>query len=437
MSHHPTSYASPWPPPNTDVGGLTHSQGPSNALLHEAAQRDMEMVRAMNPPQFHSETPATQLPEPVLPDDFASRAVMLDRQIVEHGIAVDRKKLVSLGQDRFRQLLERDREARSEQRVFRTGHDFSRWSGVDFAFATIGALEATGIPARTNHEILSGAGVDREAVRTIDSFSDLWKSTTEPRSVRALFAFRDLFESLVFGRSLLEQIADDNRVHSKFFAGGYPSRKVSLFRSWLSTLRGPLLSVSVRQPHFALIAWLAGERTPVPSPTHLVHEFFSVRAPNKGQLLFCDALLQGFALGKSGWQLWEHVGRLTRKATDQVELEHRRSTLAKRFPAIERFHARVKRCFYRPVGDHLERDDKGHWLFLDEITHDCLQQLSLMVALTVEDALPDSLVARFESWFLCEAAKPPKALQQKIDEALKAAFPGSNFHVTVEEAARQ
>jgi hypothetical protein len=47
-------------------------------------------------------------------------------------------------------------------------------------------------------EIASESGKDREAVRSINGFHDLWKSTSEPRAVRAVHHFRSLFESLVF-----------------------------------------------------------------------------------------------------------------------------------------------------------------------------------------------------------------------------------------------
>ena len=306
---------------------------------------------------------------------------------------------------------------------------------MKLAFGNIGAAEAS-IPERTTTECLVGSGLDRDAVRYLDGFQDLWKIFyAQPRAVRAVYAFRDVFESLVFGRSLLEGIGDDNRLRSNFFVGGN-ARKVLLFRDWLQTLQGPLLRVSIRDPLFALIAWLAGERTPAPTPGDLAREFSDVRAPDADRLRFCEALAQGFALGLNHWQLWQHVGRLTRKAHDHDTLMRWRLTLAKGFPRIEAFHKTLRAAFTREMGyginNHLELDDKRHRLFLDEIIHDCSQQFSFVVAMAINDALPDCLVACFQNWFLAETAKPPKALAENIDEALQTAFPGSTFELQLE-----
>jgi hypothetical protein len=412
-----------------------HDKKFSDTLSREAGERDMAMIRAMNPPTIRKELTRPPIREPELPPDFASRAAKLDKEIVERGIGVDRSKLLALGKERFTKLLALDCEARGEQRIFGPRIDFSRWPGVEFAFARIGAAQAS-IPERRHSEVLSGAGIDREAVRGIAGFDDLWKTTAEPRAVRAVYAFRDVFEPLLFSRSLLNRIGDDNRLHSNFFCGGNP-RKVPLFRDWLKTLPAPLLSVSVREPLWHLVAWLSGERAPAPSQSDLAREFFGVRSPDANQLRFCDALMQGFALGLDSWNLWQYCGRLTRKAWDIDELTRWRQTLAKRFPRIANFHNEILAFFYRDVGTregaHRQLDDKAHRLFIDEIVHDRLQQISFLVALAVEDALPGSLVARFQSWFLIEGAKQPKTLGEKITEALRTAFPGARFTVTIAE----
>jgi hypothetical protein len=428
----PNDWLSPGiPPPGAEHG--YRSPKVSETLGREAAEREMALVRAMNPPSLR-QAPAPELRAPTLPDDFAQRCAELDKKIVEHGVGIDRDRLILLGKERFQQLLEADREARIE-RGFGPHIDLSRWGSVQFAFANLGALEATAIRERTNSEILSGAGLDRGRVQSITSFEDLWKSTSMPRAVSAVYTFRGLFESLLFARSLLEQIGDDNRLHSVFFADGNP-RKVLLFRDWIQTLRGPLVSVAVRQPLFTLMSWMAQEKEPAPGPGELAREFFDVRAPAKEQLRFTEALLEGFCQGLDSWDLWQFVGRLTHKAPDLGLLEDWRRVLAQRFPGIAEFHHDIACCFYRPVGSGgLELDHKRHRLFIDGLVHDHLQQISFVIALAVDDALPGSLVARFQSWFLCETAKPPQALHDKIDEALKIAFPDSTFTVEMAEEA--
>jgi hypothetical protein len=422
------------PPYGAEVG-LPHHGKVSEPLLREAAQREMAMIRALNPPLWKAPTQPL-VREPELPADFATRVAKLDREIVEHGVAVDRSKLLALGKTRFTELLAADREARGEERIFGPRTDFTRWSGVDFCFTRLGALEATGIPARRNAEILSGAGMDREAVRAIAGFGDLWKSRVEPRAVQSVYRFRDVFESLVFGRAMLDRLSDDDRLRSSFFTGG-TLRKVLLFRDWIPTLRAPLLSVTIREPLWHLIGWLAGEKSLAPDPAELAREIFGVRAPSAEMLRFAESLMQGFCLGLDGWTLWEYVGRLTRKARDYAELCRWRETLARRFPRIAAFHKEIESFFYRHVGSssgsYRELDAKRYRLFVDEFLYDRLQRLSLIAALAIDEAVPDCVVARFQSWFLCETAKAPKALAETITAALRTAFPRSAFTVSISE----
>ncbi|PYK64987.1 MAG: hypothetical protein DME50_10650 [Verrucomicrobia bacterium] len=282
MNEEPRVTTSFWPPRNTEIAGA-EQRGVSEALGREAAQREMAKIRAMNPPPWRrSRRPPIR--EAELSADFATRIAKLDQEIVERGVAVDRSKLLMLGKSRFAELLAADREARGIQRVFRPRNDFSRWSSVQLAFARVGALESS-IRARSNSEILAGAGVDREAAREIVGLQDLWKSIGYPPSIKALYNFHDRFASLIFGRSLLERIGDDNRVHSNFFCGG-SQRKVLLFREWIRTLRGPILSISLRDPLWTLIAWMAGDKSPAPDASELAKEIFGVRAPNAEALRF-------------------------------------------------------------------------------------------------------------------------------------------------------
>ncbi|PYK64986.1 MAG: hypothetical protein DME50_10645 [Verrucomicrobia bacterium] len=145
--------------------------------------------------------------------------------------------------------------------------------------------------------------------------------------------------------------------------------------------------------------------------------------------------MRGFALGFDSWGLWNYVGQRTRKAWDLDELGRWRKPLAKRYPRIESFHKELEYHFYRDVGGsytpHRELDAKAHRLFIDEIVHDGLQQVSFVVALALSDTLP--VVGRWQSWFLCEAERASESLPEKIRERLQTAFPGSMFHVAIAE----
>jgi hypothetical protein len=63
--------------------------------------------------------------------------------------------------------------------------------------------------------------------------------------------FRDAFDSLGFGQSMLQRLSDDGPVDNCFFAGG-SGAKVRYFDDWLSAPKTQLWRVAIRQvdPHF-------------------------------------------------------------------------------------------------------------------------------------------------------------------------------------------
>jgi hypothetical protein len=425
--HEKSSFSHYGVPFGTEVSLPQHSTEVSEAISREAGERDLAMLRAMNPPTFEASTKPS-IREPELPADFASNAARLDREIVDRGIAVDREKLLALGKERFARLLEADRLARDEQRVFGTRTDFTRFESVQFALA--GAFAAA-IPRRRHAEILSGHGADREAAAQISSFNDLWKLASEPRAVRAVHQFRDEFESLVFARSLLEQIGDDNRVRSRFFVGG-SGRKVALFSDWLAVLE-PLVSVTVRGALFSIVSWLANEKQPSVGVLQLAQEISGARVPRLHEIRLAQALFSGFLLGYDGWELWDYVGSRTRCAPDFEALVHWRKVLSKRFRAIGDFHAELASRFYRDIGTregaHRQLDATAHQRFVDQTVNGCLNVVSALVAIAATDAQP---VARFQNSILLEG-KTPKFLQARIESELATAFPSSTFSVAISE----
>jgi hypothetical protein len=130
-----------------------------------------------------------------LSDDHAARVEKLDQQIHERGVPVSRDGLLSLGKARFNELLAADRVARSE-RVIAPRCDLTGWASVFYAFAQSGLLDQIPVPARSMAEQYSGAGADRDLARKVEGFADLWKFFgSEPRAIRAIYAFRALFEA--------------------------------------------------------------------------------------------------------------------------------------------------------------------------------------------------------------------------------------------------
>jgi hypothetical protein len=256
----------------------------------------MALMRDLNGAGFSSTKPQPlQLREPRLHDDHAQRVANLDQEIYERGVAIDRDKLLSLGRERFARLLECDRAARTE-RVIGTRCDLTSFASVFFAFAQAGALQHATVKAPTMHEQLCGLDVELEQARAITDFVDLWKfSSSEPRAVRAVYAFNDVFESLVFAQSLFTSIDDDCRVHHKFFSRG-SGDKARLFDSCLPALKGAHHRVLLRNSTAALVFWLSQETGAPPEARDLARYFFQVRAPSIEQIKFAAALLEGFLL---------------------------------------------------------------------------------------------------------------------------------------------
>jgi hypothetical protein len=357
-------------------------------------------------------------------------------------VAIDRERLVSIGQKRFKSLLALDREARSLQRVIGHNTDLTAWRSTQFAFAVVRALEVTAVPPRKHADVIAGRGADREAVRKIENFAGLWKGTSsEPQSVRAVYAFRDVFESLAFGASMLERLSSDGRLRSRFFCGG-ESRKVGYFDDWKSVLQGSHFKVTLAQPLWHVLAWLTKEKTPLPDSAEQAREWFGVRAPSPAQVHLTDAIVQGFLLSYREWSLWEYVGNKTRTLTDLMALETWRKELAKRFPAIARFHDVISDLFWRDVssatyGAHRQFDPAAHRAYLERELQKLLDCVSALTALAIEETLSGAtVVARFSDWFLCQGHKPKSVpTSEKIERKLGAAFLGSSFRVTIEEVA--
>jgi hypothetical protein len=404
----------------------------SAAASRGEAEREMAYLQALNPGATPTLRPKMlELKRPVLAEDHVQRVADLDEKIYARGVAVDRDKLLALGRQRFGELLAADRAARTE-RVIGTRCDLSSFPSTYLALAQGGA-QVTAVPAPTIHEQYQGIGKELDRARQVSGCVDLWKLSSEPRAVRYVYAFRDIFELLVFGQSLFTWIEDDSRIHHKFFRGD-SGEKVHYFEQWLPALKGPHHRVLFRNSTAALLFWLAGEQSPLPDARDLAKEWFGVRAPSPKQINFAAALFDGFLLDHKGWNLWQHVGRATRTLPDRVLLECWSSQMQKRFRRIDVFHRQVAGFFLKPVRDHHEFEPARHRAFVNATLDQLLNSVSALAALTIEENSPaDSapVAARFRDWILC-TGKPKPQLPERIAAKLEATFTGSRFKIEIE-----
>jgi hypothetical protein len=117
----------------------------------EAGGREMALLRDLNGGYAQPQQQPPQLRAPRLHGDHAQRIAKLDEEIYERGIAVDRERRLSLGKQRFKQLLAAERLARSE-RAIGTRCDLTSFASVLFALSQQGGAGGTGV----SQQILTG-----------------------------------------------------------------------------------------------------------------------------------------------------------------------------------------------------------------------------------------------------------------------------------------
>jgi len=211
---------------------------------------------------------------------------------------------------------------------------------------------------------------------------------------------------------------------------------VPLFADWLSALQGAHYKVAIGDPLFSVLAWLSGDRTPVPDPLDLARYWSNARVPSEKQIQLAKSIWSGFLLDYRSWDLWNYVGRHSRQAIDMRCLEAWRAELGKRFPRIARFHEEMRARFWKSAGaDYYQFDERAYFLFVDEQIDTFLTQVSALAAQAVEQTAKGACVGRFQDWLLCEGNKHKAVLPERVTEKLEAAFSGSTFHVTLGEVA--
>jgi hypothetical protein len=294
------------------------------------------------------------------------------------------------------------------------------------SFAAANAL-VTAVPRRKTADILARRDADRDDAARVDHFSDLWKCFLEPETVRRIFAFRDRFERLVFGQSMINKLDESHRLKSRFFCGG-SGEKVALFDSWLDALDGAHFRIRITNVLSSLMSWLCAE-TELPQPAELANRFLGVRAPTTAQLKLMQAIIDGWLLGYTSWSLWNFVGRRTRQAVEHGTLSIWRTQLAQCCKRITTFQEDLRQFFMRPIGEGAYMfDQQAFRSYLDRELRRLREIVSLIAAL----ASGDATVARFDDFILCEG-KAPRDLSAKIKDRLEAALPSSSFKIAIEQ----
>jgi hypothetical protein len=391
------------------------------AASREAATRDQALMRALNRPPTVIK-PELVLKQPCLPDGFQQGIADVNGRIYHGGLAVSRERLLVLGTERFAKLLAADRDARSVQHIIGTRTDLTDWSSVYYhCLICTGASDQVPVSPRKQYEELYGLNKEVDQIRGLDGFIDLWKVIgAQPQAVLRIYEFRDRFESLVFGQSMLQRLSDDGRLRTKLFCGGKTEKRY-LFDDWLPALQGEHHRISLSTHSQAVIFWLAGERHQLPDSGKLAREIFNVRSVSASETGFATALFEGFLLGHSDLRLWEFVGRQTRRLPDQLLLKHWHDELNGRYRRVQLFHHDLERCFLKEVGDHYAVDLAAHRAFVDGTIARLRSLLAALAALAVEEVCPGTIVARFQDLLLCKQ-QPDASVSRKISDTLNAAF---------------
>ena len=144
MTHHELTPTEPgitrhlpcFPPLGVPLERLEDRQANIAALSREAAERERAMLESLNRGSAANQKGPPPPPDllPPMPQDSVA-PVVNDKNIYQRGVAIDKDKLVSLGQERFPQLLAHEREARAEQRAVGVIDDLTDWPNVFVMFA--------------------------------------------------------------------------------------------------------------------------------------------------------------------------------------------------------------------------------------------------------------------------------------------------------------
>jgi hypothetical protein len=170
-------------------------------------------------------------------------------------------ELLERGRAEFGRLLTLDQACRNEQRVIGSRTDLTSFVSLRESLQNAGAFRTPLREPPMAEQVYGRDKAYRRATK-IEVTADLWKVfENEPRLIRHLFEYRDVFESLIFGRSLLESIGPDGRIHSGFFSD--PSRsdpvRLKLLVPWRPYIKAAerFLTIRLLEPSWMLLCWLS------------------------------------------------------------------------------------------------------------------------------------------------------------------------------------
>jgi hypothetical protein len=432
----------------------------NQALVRQAASEEMARMAAINRPASRPQTPTPVPKAPALPESFGRDMAELIAQVWQRGLPFSRDELLKRGKAEFGRLLTLDAALRSEQPLFGPKTDFTSFESVSSAFKRTRTTPS--LPRPSMDQELSGqAGAYRRAVE-LSSFGDLWKlSENEPRPIRKLHQYRDVFESLLFGRSLVTALGADGRVRHRFFADPASSDPARLqsFAPWRSSAPGRFLSVTLREPLAAIAAWLSGDvalGAALGSDTtegpfiieRLATTISGLRQPPAEQLTLARGVLSAFLSGRDcvgqGQQplsSWSVIGAAVRKPVDLGLIKKWRSTLEAQFPRALAFWRSHAAQFYEQKGYGFNTAyafDAEHFeAWANALLTSRRLTLIGLTALALSEAIKRTgaaIVAILDEEIIIEVPEDfrhedelTSAIHFNIERGLAAAFPGATF----------
>jgi len=432
------------------IAQAERDQADRERYLSNEAKREMAKYairRPGQPPPFEPKVPTGTVDEVQL-------AAIMDA-INANGLFIERQKLIEHGQAGFARLLLAGRELRKQIHLKVEPTSFAQLSGwLSNLFPS--PLQPLGLT-----EQLHGEKFPPEA--RITGLDDIWKCPPDPL-LHKLYAHWQLFQSLVFGQSLIDAADSDNRIRSPFWASGFTSgvnkdRLLELLDGWKAFVTPPsgetFIAIELKDLLVNAVAWLADDSELAQADYHaLARELTSLRVPPEREIAKAHRLTEAFSLGldarlapdKPALETWDYLNGLER---DHTKVRHQLGMVAKRFPSTAQWLGEVIAASMVPVPTN---QDGATYEFNSSLFRSSLNaaiwrvtyHARALAALAVEETCQESsrlAAAIGDRLIVCTALKGitkqqlVAKCQEAVTVALQSAFPGMapKVNVTVEE----
>ena len=226
---------------------------------------------------------------------------------------------------------------------------------------------------------------------------------------------------------MLESLGKDGRARSRFFCGG-KRRESDLSHRLAVRPRRPASRVTLVQPLWSLVAWLADEERRPPTTVDLRKRLFQRALPSATQIKLAQAVLDGFLLTTMAGI----CGSLSAGNPHDSRREPVVSLAGTTGKTISQDHAISFRSAFAPSIAMLasaattitSSSQHRHRAFIDRHDPKLLDMPPLCCALAIEQTFPGAVLARFEGWILCKGKPKQRA---EIHAQLAAAFPSATL----------